>query len=99
LLVEFIDWSEIARAPAAFQAGNGAPGAPFDEFRGNYFGLPYWFDLRADPWSNAYQSQQDRLSQMMVGDGATYDPVGDKILTVGDAWIDSVVRPDIWAPE
>lgn len=73
--MEFIDWSEIARASVAFQAGNSAPGTPFDEFRGKYLRLPDWFDLRADPLSNA------------------------EIPTVGDAWIGSVVRPDIWAPE
>jgi len=41
--MQYIEWSDLDRAAAAFQIALGAEGSPWDEFRGKYLPLPDWF--------------------------------------------------------
>lgn len=95
--MDYMDWNDIDRASEAFRVGDGAPGTPFDEFRGKYLALPDWFDQSVDPLSEAYLSQQDRLWHMMAGDDAGYDPVRDEVTGPVDNWVNSVVRPGLYS--
>jgi 2-polyprenyl-3-methyl-5-hydroxy-6-metoxy-1,4-benzoquinol methylase len=72
--VKLLAWDDIDRATAAWQVADGAPGSPWDEFRGRCLPLPDWFDFSLDPLSVRYLHQQDRLWRMMVGETVEYAP-------------------------
>ena len=71
--VDYMAWDEIGKASEAWLVAGGAPGSPYDEFRGKYLPRPDWFDSGLDPFSSKYADQQDRLWHLMIGEQKHYD--------------------------
>ena len=95
----FMQWDDIQQACDDWRVADGAPGSPFDAWRGKFLPLPDWYDSTIDPFSAAYVAQQDRIWRAMVGEVETYNPLVHEI--TNDHCIDVLVRPGLYnaAPE
>jgi SAM-dependent methyltransferase len=71
---EYISWQELDQASDAWRVADGAPGSPFDRYRGKFLPLPDRYDAALGPLSPEYLAQQDRLWQAMIGEASDYDP-------------------------
>jgi SAM-dependent methyltransferase len=92
---EFMRWEDIQQASDAWLVASGAPGSPYDAFRGKFLPLPAWYEEGLDPFSDAYVAQQDRLWRDMVGEEGAYDPFVHEI--TADSHIDPVIRPGLYS--
>lgn len=94
LVQEYVPWEDLGRISDAWRVADGAPGSPFDPYRGKFLPLPGWYDQSLAPLSPEYLAQQDRLWQLMIGAEASYQPDRDEQTGVDESQV--LVRPGFY---
>lgn len=89
-----MQWDDIQQASDDWRVADGAPGSPFDAWRGKFLPLPDWYDHTIDPLSAEYVHQQDRIWRAMVGEADEYDPRVHEM--TNDHCVDVEVRPGLY---